>query len=128
MEFRRDVYLECSKIDPNADIDGAFQIRLEQTQKAATPDVGDVLTLAQPRTDDPLSGVSVPTSTVANPVAGTPSHIQQTYAQLVSALPVNDTQGQTHSGMPALSTEQDYHDYISSRSAAWTAARTHARW
>jgi phospholipase C len=94
---------------------------------AAAPDVGDVLTLAQPRTDDPLVGITVPASAVANPVAGTPSHIQQTYAQLVSALPVNDTQGQTHSAMPALTTEQDYHDYITSRSAAWTAARANAR-
>jgi phospholipase C len=94
---------------------------------AAAPDVGDVLTLTEPRTDDPLAGVTVPISAVANPVAGTPSHIQQTYAQLVSALPVNDTQGQTHSGMPALSTEQDYHDYITSRSAAWTADRARAR-
>jgi phospholipase C len=93
---------------------------------AAAPDVGDVLDLAQPRTDDPLAGVTVPASAVANPVAGTPSHIQQTFAQLVSALPVNDTQGQTHAGMPALTTEQDYHDYIKSRSAAWTAARATA--
>jgi phospholipase C len=94
---------------------------------AAAPDVGDVLTLAQPRTDDPLAGVTIPAAAVANPVAGTPSHIQQTFAQLVSALPVNDTQGQTHAAMPALSTEQDYHDYIRSRSAAWTAARAYAR-
>jgi hypothetical protein len=43
---------------------------------AAAPGVGDVLTLAQSRTDDPLAGVTVPTSTVPNPVAGTPSHIQ----------------------------------------------------
>ncbi len=90
---------------------------------AAAPHVGDALTLAQPRTDDPLAGVTVPTSKTANPVAGTPSHIQQVYAQLVSALPVPDTQGQTHAGMPALQTEQDYHDYIRSRTAAWTAAR-----
>jgi len=90
---------------------------------AAAPDVGDVLTLAQPRTDDPLAGVTVPASRTANPVAGTPSHIQQVFAQLVSTLPVNDTQGQTHAAMPALTTEQDYHDYIRSRTAAWTAAR-----
>ena len=94
---------------------------------AAAPDIGDVLTLAQPRTDDPLAGVTVPASTAANPVAGTPSHIQQTYAQLVSALPVNDTQGQTHSAMPALTTEQDYHNYIESRTAAWKAARPSGR-
>ena len=91
---------------------------------ATAPDVGGVLTLSQPRTDDPLAGVTVPVSTVANPVAGTPSHIQRTYAQLVSALPVNDTQGQTHAAIPTLTTEQNYHDYITSRSAAWTAERT----
>src|SRR5271156_3456220 len=90
---------------------------------ATAPDVGGVLTLSQPRTDDPLAGVTVPVSTVANPVAGTPSHIQRTYAQLVSALPVNDTQGQTHAAIPTLTTEQDYRDYITSRSAAWTAER-----
>ena len=73
-----------------------------------------------------MAGVSVPTSKSANPVAGTPSHIQQVYAQMVSALPVNDTQGQTHAAMPALTTEQDYHDYIRSRSAAWTAGRATA--
>lgn len=95
---------------------------------AAAPDIGDVLTLAQPRTDDPLAGVTVPASAVANPVAGTPSHIQQTYAQLVSALPVNDTQGQTHAAIPKLTTEQEYHDYIASRSAAWTAERTRRAW
>jgi phospholipase C len=93
---------------------------------AAAPHVGDALTLAQPRTDDPLAGVAVPASTTANPVAGTPSHIQRVYAQLVSELPVNDAQGQTHSGMPALTTEQDFHKYIGSRTAAWTAGRADA--
>ncbi|MGB6763403.1 hypothetical protein [Mycobacterium sp.] len=33
---------------------------------------------------------------------------------------------QTHAAMPTLTTEQDYHDYIASRSAAWTAARANA--
>ena len=105
-------------------VETRWGLTLLTARDAAAPDVGDVLTLSQPRTDDPLTGVTVPVSTVANPVAGTPSHIQQTYAQLVSALPVNDTQGQTHAGMPTLTTEQDYHDYITSRSAAWTAERT----
>jgi phospholipase C len=105
-------------------VETRWGLTLLTARDAAAPDIGDVLTLSQPRTDDPLTGVTVPVSTVANPVAGRPSHIQQTYAQLVSALPVNDTQGQTHAGMPTLTTEQDYHDYITSRSAAWTAERT----
>ncbi len=90
---------------------------------AAAPDVGDVLSLAQPRIDDPLAGVSVPTSTGVNPAAGTPSHIQEVYAQLVSALPVDGTHGQTHAAMRTLTTEQDYHAYIKLRTAAWAAAR-----
>ncbi|HME48295.1 alkaline phosphatase family protein [Mycobacterium sp.] len=93
---------------------------------AAAPDVGDVLTLAQARTDDPLAGVTIPRSTTPNPVAGTPSHIQEVMAQLVSELPVNDAQGQGYSAMPALTTEQDYDDYINSRYAAWTAQRATA--
>ncbi|MGO9928748.1 MAG: alkaline phosphatase family protein [Mycobacterium sp.] len=90
---------------------------------AAAPDVGDALTLSQPRTDDPLAGVTVPASRIANPVAGTPAHLQQVFAELVSTLPANDTQGQIHPAPPALTTEQDYHDYIASRYTAWTAAR-----
>jgi hypothetical protein len=54
----------------------------------------------------PLAGVTVPTSGTANPVAGTPSHLQQVRAQLVSGLAVNDTEGQTHSGIPDLRTER----------------------
>jgi phospholipase C len=95
---------------------------------AAAPDIGDVLTLAQPRIDDPLDGVTVPAAAAVNPVAGTPSHIQQMFAQLVSTLPVDDAQGQTHAAMPALRTEQDYHDYIESRLTAWTAARASVRY
>ena len=90
---------------------------------AAAPDVGDVLTLAQPRTDDPLAGVTVPSSTTPNPVAGTPSHLQQVMAQLVSELPTGDTVQETPAALGALKTEQDYHDYIRSRYAAWTTQR-----
>jgi phospholipase C len=90
---------------------------------AAAPDLGDVLTLAQARTDDPLAGVTVPTSTGAGPSTGTPSRIQQVQAQLVSQLPVGDAQDLTHAGPPALSSESDYDDYIRTRSQAWVAAR-----
>jgi phospholipase C len=94
---------------------------------AAAPDLGDVLTLAQARTDDPLAGVTVPTSTGAGPSTGTPSRIQQVQAQLVSQLPVGDAQDLTHAGPPALSTEGDYDNYIRTRSRAWVAARGAAR-
>jgi phospholipase C len=92
---------------------------------AAAPDVGDVLTLATPRTDDPLAGVSVPVSSGANPAAAEVSHIQQVDAQLTSELPVSNEQLVSTSA-PALAsmrTPSDYEDYTRSRTTTWKAAR-----
>lgn len=91
---------------------------------AAAPDLGDALTLATPRTDDPLTGVVVPTSTGANPAAGTPSHIQEVQARIVSQLPVPQAQGQVPTDVSKLVTEHDYDTYIETRTAAWKASRT----
>src|ERR1700729_1277590 len=44
---------------------------------AAAPDLGDVLTLTTPRTDDPIAGVVAPTSTGQNPAADEVSHLEQ---------------------------------------------------
>ena len=92
---------------------------------AAAPDVGDVLSLSTPRTDDPLEGVSVPTSTGTNPAVGTASHIQQIHAQLVSRLPVDDAAGTSHLPMPTLSSESDYKNYIDQRTARWKESTEH---
>jgi phospholipase C len=53
---------------------------------AAAPDVSAALTLSTPRTDDPLSGVTVPVSTGPNPSAGLPSHLEEIRAELLSRL------------------------------------------
>ncbi|WP_109126654.1 alkaline phosphatase family protein [Dyella sp. C11] len=90
---------------------------------AAAVDVGDVLTLATPRTDDPLAGVIAPTSKGRNPAAGEPSHLQLVYAELVSRLPVPDAQGGTYHVMPSFQSETDVQDYIDQRLAAWKASR-----
>ena len=50
---------------------------------AAAPDVGAVLTLATPRPDDPLAGVTVPVAAQPNPSADIPSHLLQVHADLV---------------------------------------------
>ncbi len=50
----------------------------------AAQDVGDVLTLTTARTDDVLSGVTVPSITGAGPSAGQPSHLQEVQAELIS--------------------------------------------
>jgi phospholipase C len=57
---------------------------------AAAPGFGDVLTLATPRTDDVLAGVTVPVSGSAGPSAGQVSHLEavreELYARYAPAL------------------------------------------
>jgi phospholipase C len=91
---------------------------------AAAPHVGAVLTLGSPRTDDPLSGVVVPTSSGSKAHAATdpPSHLQQIHAELVSRLPVDDHEGGVHHVMPTLKTTADALKYIRERTAAWKAS------
>ncbi|HUA79848.1 MAG TPA: alkaline phosphatase family protein [Dyella sp.] len=90
---------------------------------AAAPDVSAALSLATPRTDDPLAGVAVPQSKGTNPSANKPSHLQEVYADLVSRLPVPDAAKGTHRPAPALETDYDYDRYIKERLTAWKASR-----
>ena len=94
---------------------------------AAAPDVGAALSLAAPRTDDPLAGVAVPVSSGANPSASRPSHLQEVYADLVSRLPVPDARDGTHRPPPRLETGYDYDRYIKERLSAWKASRKTAK-
>lgn len=94
---------------------------------AAAPTIGAVLSLATPRTDDPLAGVVAPRSTGANPAAGQPSHLQQVYAALVAQLPVPGQAEGSQPELTALHTESDYHGYIRRRLAAWKAGRRHGQ-
>jgi phospholipase C len=55
---------------------------------AAAPAFGDVLTQSEPRTDDVLSGVTVPVSGGTSPAAGQLSHLEAIREELISrALP-----------------------------------------
>jgi phospholipase C len=91
---------------------------------AAAPDVGGALTLATPRTDDPLKGVVVPKPSGKDPAKGMPSHMQGVYAELAAQLPVKDEQGNAMPAeTPALKTADDYRTFIHARTAAWSAYR-----
>lgn len=93
---------------------------------AAAPDFGDVLTLATPRTDDPLAGVSVPVSggPTKSDAEAQPSHLQRVHAELASQLPVKDAEGNARPAeTPALRTAADYKAYTHSRVAAFDARR-----
>jgi phospholipase C len=65
-------------------IEKRWQLAPLTARDAAAVDVGAVLTLAAPRTDDPLSGVTVPVSGAVTPAAGRPTHLQEVYADLLA--------------------------------------------
>jgi phospholipase C len=89
----------------------------------AACDLGAVLTLDEPRLDDPLDGVVVPVSSRTKPGADQPTHIQRIHADLAARLPVLDASGGVHHSMPALVTGADYDDYIRRRTAAWALSK-----
>jgi phospholipase C len=87
----------------------------------AAPDLGDVLTLATPRTDDPLSGVEIPVSNSQHPNLARPSHIDLLHAAQVADLPLRNEQGSYDKQVPPdLSSSAALADYIQARTAAWT--------
>jgi phospholipase C len=104
-------------------VEERFGVPALTARDAAAPGLGGVLSLASPRTDDPLAGVVVPTSTGVNAAAQEPSHLQQVYADLASRLPVPDSSGAVIHALPPLHTTQDYTRYITDRTAAWKASR-----
>jgi len=92
----------------------------------AAPGLGDALSLKQARTDDPLDGVSVPSSDTVYPDQQKPSELDTLYATRVSQLPVPNEKGTFRHTPPDLSTSAAVADYIKSRVAAWKQHRSHA--
>jgi len=94
---------------------------LTERDKAA-PDLGDVLTLAQPRTDDPLQAVQPPQAKMmSHPKQAQPSVIEKLHASKVSHLPLRNDKGTYDQHTPPdLSTSDAIGDYIQTRTAAWT--------
>ena len=81
----------------------------------AAPGFGDVLTLAQPRTDDVLAGVAVPVSGTATPSAAAASHLQEVQADLISRrYPAG--QHDDADALAAQGTNAAYQSYIRSHS------------
>jgi phospholipase C len=86
----------------------------------AAPDLGDVLTLATARTDDPLAGVPIPVSNATHPNQAQPSVIDRLHAHKVSLLPLRNEQGNYDQHTPPLlSSSAEVGDYIQTRTAAW---------
>jgi phospholipase C len=76
-----------------ATVERRFGLPSLTKRDAAAPDLGGVLTLTQTRSDDPLSGVKVPTSAAPPAPAPGPSHLEQVLADSAELLPVSDAVG-----------------------------------
>lgn len=86
----------------------------------AAPDLGDVLTLATPRTDDPLRGIQIPVSNATHPLQARPTTLEKIHASKVAKLPMrNDNGSYDHHTAPDLSTSDSMGDYIRMRTAEW---------
>jgi phospholipase C len=87
----------------------------------SAPCLGDAITLANPRTDDPLQKVQAPVSTASPPDSSAPSELEKIHALRVSQLPIPDAHGHYKHQPPTLSTSAAIHDYIEGRMALWDA-------
>jgi phospholipase C len=87
----------------------------------AAPDLGDVLTLAKPRSDDPLTGLLPPVSKASHPNLSKPSLLESIHAAKVMSLPLRNNKGSYDQQIvPDLSSSAATSDYIQTRTAAWT--------
>jgi phospholipase C len=81
--------------------------------------LGDVLTLAAARNDDPLDDVTIPFSTGHHPNASSPSKIDRLHAARVAALPIRNEKGHYEEASPVLTSAAELSDFIRDRTAAW---------
>ncbi|MFZ0562854.1 MAG: alkaline phosphatase family protein [Terriglobales bacterium] len=79
-----------------ATVEARFGVPSLTKRDAAAPSVGAVLTLQALRTDDPLSGVKVPTSAVAPPLSAKPDKFEAAIAAHAADLPIYDPTGNGH--------------------------------
>ncbi|WP_051229151.1 alkaline phosphatase family protein [Paludibacterium yongneupense] len=91
----------------------------------AAPGLGDVLTLATPRVDDPLAGIAVPRSGDAHPNLQQPSALDLVHAGRVARLPVSNEQGTFDHEPPPFDSSAQVSEYIKARTAAWKQHRSH---
>jgi phospholipase C len=121
---------------PNGNIDHTSVLKTLEERWGLNPmsardnsaaSLGDVITLGEPRTDDPLQGVQVSRSEVIYPNSDQPSELERIHAYRVSLLPVANDHGTFEHQPPDLSTSAAIGDYIRARTAAWKQHVSHRR-
>ena len=99
---------------------------LTERDKAA-PSLADVLSLKEPRTDDPLAGIPVPSSGGMYPQRSHPSKLEMAHATRVAQLPVPNAYGTYDHEDPDLSSSSRVTDFIRGRTAAWIHHRLRSK-
>jgi phospholipase C len=99
-----------------------FGVQPLTARDAAAASLGDVLTLATPRTDDPVAGVAAPASHVHHPSAASPSHLEMVHAMRVAALPIRNEKGfyDALTEPPDFDSAAQLTDFVRDRTAAWS--------
>jgi phospholipase C len=96
-----------------------WKLRPLTARDAGAPDLGDALTLANPRADDPLKGVKITVPSAPHPHSSQPSLIERIHAEKVAQLPLRNDEGSYDHTPPDLSSSAAIGDYIRGRTAAW---------
>jgi phospholipase C len=112
-----------------ATLRACFGIGELKLRDASAPHVGPALTLTEPRGDDPLDGIKVPTAPDpvlvpgSRPIGEAPSSFLVDKAKSAANLPVpGQTPADTAAEMAKLNTAADYYKFIQRRMKAWRAA------
>jgi phospholipase C len=86
---------------------------------AAAASLAGVLTLAQPRTDDPMAHIVPPALLAQHPAAATPSAIDLLHVDKVASLPIRNEYGYSETADPDVSSAAAASNFIRDRMAAW---------
>ncbi|MGA8029329.1 MAG: alkaline phosphatase family protein [Bryobacteraceae bacterium] len=110
-----------------ATVEERFGLPSLTARDAAAPHVGDVLTLTTPRTDDPLSGVTVPVSSATQVLSTKPDKFQAALAETASNLPLKEDEDPSghghHHETPKFTTGQQAVEYARRRFAQYAKER-----
>ncbi len=102
-------------------IEKRFGLSPLTARDAAAPDLGGALTLATPRTDDPLAGLTVPVSKSIPQLPAGPDHLELALAEAAERLPAPEDGdvGQQHV-LPNFQSGQEAQDYARRRYQAYS--------
>jgi phospholipase C len=98
-----------------ATIEKRFGVAPLTARDAAAPDVSGVLTLATPRTDDPLAGFKVPAAKSTPPLPAGPDQLEMALAEGAERLPIDEGAAGHQHVLPQFKSGKEAVDYARRR-------------